>query len=593
MQTAGRHRRTKALSPTARSLPVLAIFVILASASIASAYLSLRSVLLVILPLLGSAAFLVASRAVPAKEKRDIILQIIIGCVGLSLLLSSTLISNDLLGWDVHQELNLSNQVLRSGAWHPEFQAQYNSVLSITILPALVSLVSGIDLIQVFKIVFPVLFSLVPVVLYRFYRSVLGPEGAFLSAFLLASYPTFYIELISLARQEIATIFLVLMLLAFSYRTIGRGGSGTVLTLLLTFGIVTAHYSLAYIYLMLLAVSFVVSAVWRSFRPLVRPAILLLTVVITLYWYVFFVSPFELISLSQLFTWLVNGVIYDFFSPFSRPAILSMALRQYRPGLLGDLNRVLYYAVNFTMAIGFLFFATRRKKTMAEREVFPLLVLAFVLLGFSVALPYFAASLDIQRIYLIVLLLASPCFVFGAKAYYRILLRLGFSIKSNFVGRGKIQAKWIPAAAMLLCYFMFTSGWVWAVTMTAPSSFILDSRRMATYSDPSVKAYFFSYYTVPEDIAGAVWLKGHVIGQHVVCADWNSRLNVLTSYGELSRSVSGEALLPTGCDFQRSYVYLGLLNTQYGIGTQGNWSISRLPLDMLNRIYSDSSTIYS
>jgi uncharacterized membrane protein len=570
----------------------LSLVLVIASASAVFAYFSFRSLLLVLWPLSAVAVLFVVIMVFPACQKRDALFQLVIGIFGLLLLLSSTLISNDLLGWDVHQEFNLSSNVLASGVWHPEVQSQYNSVLSVTILPAMISSVSNVDLIWVFKVIFPVLFSLVPVVVYRVYRSILAPEAAFLCSFLLASYPAFYLELISLARQEVATILLVLALFVFFSPSIREGSRGTALTLLMTVGIVTAHYSVAYIYLALLALSLTLPLFSKSTTSLVPAPILLLVGVITAFWYGLFVSPYELISLGQLFSWMVNGILYDFLNPGSRPAILSLAVSQYRPGLLGGLNRALYYAMNLAIVLGFLAFIRKSRKTAAERRFYSLLVLAFLLLGLSVLLPYFAASLDIQRIYLLVLLFASPCFVMGLDAFVRLLGRLRLPTHAVRMPRTIIQFRWITAATILLCYFMFTSGWVWALTMTAPSSFVLDSSRMASYPDDSVKAYFFSYYTAPQDIAGARWLKQYSTTDRVVCADWNSRLNVLTSYGGLSRGLSNGPMLPSSCDFTRAYVYLSLLNTVYRVGTQGNWSVSILPIDTLNRVYSDTSTVY-
>ena len=587
-----------ASSPNRRSFlnsqigPVLGLVLVVASANTVAAYLSLRNVLLIVLPLSAATVLFVVLMVFPTSQKRDTILQVVIGVFGLSLLLSSSLISKDLLGWDVHQEFNLSLGVLRSGVWHPEIQSQYNSVLSITILPAMISSVSSVDLIWIFKVVFPVLFSLVPVVLYRVYRSILGPEGSFLCSFLFASYPAFYLELISLARQEVAMILLVLALFVFFSPSMNEGARGTILTLLMTIGIVTAHYSVAYIYFALLVVSFVLSIVSKSSSRLVRAPILLLAGVITLCWYGLFVSPYELISLGQLFSWLVNGILYDFLNPGARPAILSLALSQYRPGLLGGLNRALYYAMNLVIVLGFFAFIRKRRKTTSEGRIYSLLVVAFMLLGFSVLLPYFAASLDIQRIYLLVLVFASPCFVIGLEAFGRLLGRLRLRLPSVRIPQTTIHVRWVPAVTILLCYFMFTSGWVWAVTMTAPSSFILDSSRMASYPDDLVKAYFFSYYTAPQDIASARWLKQYATTDRVVCADSSSRPNVLTSYGGLSRGLSNGPMLPSSCDFARAYVYLSMLNTVYRVGTPGNWSVSVLPIDSFNRVYSDASTIY-
>lgn len=573
--------------------PILGLVLVVASATTVLAYVSSRSLLLIVMPLLAVTVLSFALMIFPDQHNRDAILQLVIGVFALSLLLSSTVISNNLLGWDVHQEFNLSLNVMRSGVWHPEIQSQYNSVLSVTVLPAMISSVSSVDLVWIFKVVFPVLFSLVPVVLYRVYRSILGPEASFLCSFLFASYPTFYLELISLARQEVATILLVLALFVFFSPSIDEGTRGKILTLLMIIGIVTAHYSIAYIYLVLLALSFVLSMVSKSSSPLVRAPILLLAGVITVYWYGLFVSPYELLSLGQLFSWMANGFLYDFLNPGARPAILSMAISQYRPGLLGGLNRVLYYAMNLVMVLGFFIFIRKRRKTIAEGRISPLLVLAFMLLGLSVLLPYFAASLDIQRIYLLVLLFASPCFIIGLEAFSLLLGRLRLPSRGIRITQTRIRVRWIPAVTILLCYFMFTSGWVWAATMTAPSSFILDSSRMASYPDASVKAYFFSYYTAPQDIGGARWLKQYATTDRLVCADWNSRLNVLTSYGGLSRGLSSGPMLPSSCDFERAYVYLSLLNTVYGVGTQGNWSVSVLPIGALNRVYSDSSTIYA
>src|SRR5208337_4570706 len=112
----------------------------------------------------------------------------------------------------IHQEFALFQQVTQQGSWTPQVSILYNAALSVTILPAIISTVSSIDGVSIFKIVYPLLFSLVPMILYRTYRKIMSPGAAFLSVFVFISYPTSYIELTQLGRQMIAELIMILLL---------------------------------------------------------------------------------------------------------------------------------------------------------------------------------------------------------------------------------------------------------------------------------------------------------------------------------------------------------------------------------------------
>jgi uncharacterized membrane protein len=153
---------------------------------------------------------------------------------------------------------------------------------------------------------------------------------------------------------------------------------------------------------------------------------------------------------------------------------------------------------------------------------------------------------------------------------------------------------WFLVAIILLSYFLFNSGWVWAVATDIPTSPIIDHERMATLPDLRLKASYFGRYIIAEDVAGTSWLTSHFAAGRFLCADYVSRNRVLTSYGGfLGEDISA---LPYACRLG-NYIYLNILNTRYGVAMQSQavWLGYDPELDATlgNRIYSnDATTIY-
>ncbi|MGZ4949036.1 MAG: DUF2206 domain-containing protein, partial [Halobacteriota archaeon] len=107
-----------------------------------------------------------------------------------------------------------------------------------------------ISLTWVFKAVYPLLFALVPLGLFTTVRTQRNDKIAFLSAFFVSSLFTFYGEMPALARQEIAELFFILLLLltARTPRPTERLTVG-VLYAVFAASLVVSHYALAFIYL--------------------------------------------------------------------------------------------------------------------------------------------------------------------------------------------------------------------------------------------------------------------------------------------------------------------------------------------------------
>jgi uncharacterized membrane protein len=541
--------------------------------------------------------------------EKDNLFMIFTYAVSLSLLLSASAASPNLLGWDVHAEYNRFLQVSAEGLWHPDSLQIYNSVLSITILPSILSEVCGLNGILLFKFGFPLLFSLVPLVLYMFYRKFMNEEGAFLAVFLFMAYPPFYVELIALARQEVAELLLVIVLLTFLSSQIRQKSSAKILTLLLTFGIVIAHYSIAIIYIALLGFSSAWSHISRRTVAIVSGGTVLISLLLYLIWYaIATTSSGVLFALALFIGTVLQGLTSDLFNPTAGPTLLPTA-----PGLATYANAAVQYLVQLTLLVGLLALL-RKSKDDAEKRVFPLIIAGFAIIAFTVSVPFFAFGLGFARLLHIAFILVAPCFGYGVQAIGREAPQAVSFIRTELSYPSRPRRITVLGAAILFSFFLLSSGWIYATGAGPPSSFILDSKRMADSSDVSRITYYFGYSTQGQDIASAQWLNRYFARNGVLCGDWVARQHVLTSYGNFPTVRD----LPSACQAYLTaletgigpwpvsdppvYVYLTVVNTQYRLFTEEGKTSNVYSLIHLsdssnlrgqNRIYSDGgSTVY-
>ncbi|WP_054840617.1 hypothetical protein [Thermococcus peptonophilus] len=139
-------------------------------------------------------------------------------------------------------EYYYSNLVLSKGVWEISTFKAYNTVASINILAPLSSLVTSMNLVSIFKVMYPFIFSLVPVVLLKAYEMLLQDKlRAELSVLFFMFLFTFFTEMMALARQMIAEVYLALLV----YATIRKINSIFLSVFLVS--LVISHYGTAYL----------------------------------------------------------------------------------------------------------------------------------------------------------------------------------------------------------------------------------------------------------------------------------------------------------------------------------------------------------
>ena len=239
-------------------------------------------------------------------------------------------------------------------------------------------------------------------------------------------------------------------------------------------------------------------------------------------------------------------------------------------------SRVFAYLTEFFIVIGFIDLATRIRKKLNPEYVI-LVSLAMMLLAMGIVVPAFASSLNMTRLYHILLFFLAPCFVLGCTAIVKFFVK-------------KKRELWVSILALVILgpYFLFQSGFVYELTGSDVWSVPLSKYRMS-----KLQLYSFGYVDEPS-VFGVQWMSRNLNAELVqVNSDSNSRYKVLSSYGMVYEGFI-EVLSNTTFSSIYGVLFLSQLNMVYGIIT-GNffvWNSSELSpfLGEMSKIYSNGGS---
>jgi len=542
--------------------------------------------------------------------------------ISVSLLLHTSLISPYIWGYDIHYETFLANLVIDNAFWDFTSPGNVNAMLSVVLLAPMYSYITGLDLTWVFKSVYPIIFALVPLGLYHVFRRQVGAKSAFLACFFFASFIIFYAEMASLARQEIAELFLVLLIMIMVARNIPRR---THFALFAVFGasLVVSHYGTSYIYLLSLIMVWLYMTLssiaatrkdtiperlrktagkWFSGGSLVNSdgkrtitaAHVLFFTGFTLGWYMFVAGGTSFDTIMSIIDHIGNTIFVDLLNPEATEGLDLLISTPQSP--LHTFAKVLHLITLALIIVGFIAICFWRTNTTFSKEY---IALSFIALIFGVAgivVPNFSSTLNTSRLYQIVLIILSPLCVIGGIS---ILAATGTYItklrRSWFTGRTPL----ILISVLFSLLFLFSTGWIYECTNDQPTSIALSQDSIKNYGGGTPKNVFYGTFIPEHDVFGARWLGKYMKDDSVVYADRTRKDNVLTSYGNLART---PPFLPK-TDFKPvpgAYTYLGTYNIveRSASGPEeyyDYWSIEEIypAICRNNKIYSNyQSEIY-
>ena len=187
----------------------------------------------------------------------------------IALLFHNALITNYIWGLDIQSEYTAAQLVISNGFWGaPPLLTQasmdVNSVMSVTVFAPLLSIATGMSLTWVFKLIFPLLFALVPLGLYRLWQKQTSHRIALFGVFYFIVTFSFYTEMVAMARQELAELFLVMLLLLIVDRRMDKAPR-VALFALFGLSLIVSHYALTYVFLFCFVLAMLVVAFTKRY----------------------------------------------------------------------------------------------------------------------------------------------------------------------------------------------------------------------------------------------------------------------------------------------------------------------------------------
>jgi len=215
--------------------------------------------------------------------------------IAISLLFHSSFISNYIVpfGSDVPVEYFVFKTTQNNAFWistNPYFGdigfGRTYSMLSVTVLPTIYANLLNMDSTWVFKSLFPLIFSFVPLGLYQVWKGYVGKKYAFISAFLFMAYATFYTEMLGLNRQMVAELFFVLLLLVVLNKKM-KMPCKIACFMIFGFGLVVSHYGLSEIFLFFISLTFISLFAFKRPSRNISVSMVVLFLVVMFTWYIY------------------------------------------------------------------------------------------------------------------------------------------------------------------------------------------------------------------------------------------------------------------------------------------------------------------
>lgn len=240
--------------------------------------------------------------------------------LSISLLLMYSLRSWHIIGWDINQEYLVFTLTNNAKHWSSYVSSSdYSSCISITILPTIFASFVKINNEYIYKLFFPILFSIVPLMIYLSTKKFLSEGCAFLTSFFFISQYWFISLMPALARQEMAFIFLALILLL----TFNHGLKESIksfLFIILGMSIILSHYSTNYFWIATMVTFYVIGRFLKIFfikklKLFFSFKYILLMILVTFLW------QFQLNVPPNNFGGVFSAIIYDISNIFSEESI--------------------------------------------------------------------------------------------------------------------------------------------------------------------------------------------------------------------------------------------------------------------------------
>ena len=427
--------------------------------------------------------------------------------LGLAFLYQATLISNGLVGTDIHTEYYFYREALNG--WDISIPHSYNTAIGTTVIAPFLTNAFGIPGYWIYKAIYPFLFAFVPLILFIIYRKEFGEKVALLGCLFFITLPTYTLEMIGLPRQMLGELMLAIVLLLVIVKPIRLRYSIPLLCVAATMGYLF-HYITGPAILMYLVGASVILLFMKRRQFAVRWLLVVIVVsgVIGFGYYSQVVSGVVLDNLRGTTAYMVEKVtdgglpstptipsepsapssvepptqpssvepptqpwLIKYFSSQEPLVRTALGLDFIAASASGKAFRIFQFLTQISLILGCMWLIKNRKKVSAEFIAFTLTAIALIVA--CVILPRFSNIINVTRFYHLALFLVSPLLVMGSLYIFRNL--------KLFV------------TLLLIPYMLFTTGVIFEATqekdisaINLPYSIALSNERVnmiGTYTE--------------------------------------------------------------------------------------------------------------
>lgn len=455
---------------------------------------------------------------------------IAIWLITISLIWHKTLITPYILTYDVGGEMYVANQIISAGVWDISkiYYINYSELLSVTILPAIYSLVLNLNLTWIYKLVFPCLLSFIPVGIYGLFNPVIGKKKAFSASFLFVSLNSFYGDISFIPKQIVAELFFVFLLFLLFSDDFSRGLKYRFVALF-ALTLVVTHYGTTYLVFSACIFVFILSKVTYYVRAYIEnhsilsnfhmsnlriksciscsgmPMLFLLLFFIFIYmWYAIASDLFafdQVVAFGKHFSY---SIFQELFDPEASRGMAMLSRDQMSP--LHMLYKYFSILVVVISGVGVLVYLLSRKKI--NQNIIFIAIYWLGILSLSVALSGFAV-MNPYRLHHLAFIVLSPFAIIGGEAILTFALGLvrtvqGTGSKGQLTLSDDLSLK-LMSIFILMCYLLNT-GFVFEILADHPDSFSISQEKILGSDDVNTKGRLLLHLITTYDICSSYWL---------------------------------------------------------------------------------------
>ncbi len=446
--------------------------------------------------------------------------------ISLSCLLNYVVIANFITGYDIFYEYSVANTTMAEGVWNIDFGSNVNAMLSITVFAPAMAWLGNTDLLWILKLVFPAIFSLVPVAVFIFASKMGNEKAGVLGALLYILIQGFLFEMPSIARQEIGEVFLIsifMVAMMDEFTPYQKATLGTIFG----FGLITSHYATTLLFFGLTGLYYIIRLMFRAKdKPFFTGWHLLTIIVIEMTWLLYVGSKGVMGSIFQV----IDSVYSAVFNEMSFTSTVVADRVSASVSLLHTIGKYGFILTIGIIALGVLARLYQRRKNM---DNYTALATAFgVLMVVSLTASNFLVLFGDIRMISLLLIVAGAMFYFGLSWFFNLPLL-----------RTQRKRMMYAAAAIVAIYMLFNSGLAYSIANDGPISIALSNDILyPKFSDPDLKT--------------ASWTQSHLVTDQQIAGDRLGRA-VVGGYGWFNVDRDNKLISPID---KGELIYLGTRN---------------------------------